>query len=403
MRKERTEDKNFETEIFKAMLIPDFACGFFFVLLATFFVDFQTLARLWWVFLIAIVALYLVVQFLVYPLINISNTRTVSRHIFYWKKRDYSARERTKLLYEISKIPKKMLFTVSFICFFYTVSWLLVVFFVTQSSKFSDIHISLINYVYMFVNAVFVGYVIGLYAWLRSEKVCNKYLCELVSEGVNEAEFNPKKLAGISMKYRNFLFLVLPIVAYGIESIIIFEHVFVTYSFDSKIAHVIIIVLMAINAATIVFCAIFNQVRGKNFSTNLISNLMRSISSSTFSYIPTDLNDELSYVVFLLNKSNNIMQQALLKATDTSKELSISVKSLVEISTENAASSFQQAASVKQIVSAMEYADSLSTDASNKISTVTDNIKENFRNVELGFESVNENVNKSNNIVNYIP
>ena len=329
---------------------------------------------------------------------NAGSTRTISRHIFDWKRRGYSERERTELLKELGKIPLKMFLSILLVCVFYTVFWVLIIYMITKIQSFSDIKIELFDYFYMLLSAIFVGYVIGLVALLRAENVIYKYSCDLVEEGVNEMEFKPGSFAGIPMKLRNRLFLMFPIIGYGIENIIVVEHVFIHYPYSSPIAHIIIIADFILNGFVILLCAHLNQNRGKHFSRSLIMNLTKNIHSSVFSYIPTDLNDDLSYVTFLVNKSNEVMQQVLLKATDTSKEITSSVGRLVDVSSENAASSLQQATSVHQIVEAMEFADSLSSEASSKIVMVTDNIKQNFTNVEEGFVSLNDSIDKIGDI-----
>ena len=115
-------------------------------------------------------------------------------------------------------------------------------------------------------------------------------------------------------------------------------------------------------------------------------------------FVPTDLANEFSYNIHLINKNTSQFADVLKKAATIGNEIADSVKNLVVISTQNSSVSVEQSTGVRQIVSSMEESDKLSKDISNKITYVNEIANKNLQDVQDGFNTVSESISKMNEI-----
>ncbi|MCR5699746.1 MAG: hypothetical protein K6G52_08910, partial [Treponemataceae bacterium] len=155
-----------------------------------------------------------------------------------------------------------------------------------------------------------------------------------------------------------------------------------------------LLILTVVNTLILVVCIKFNEHRPKKIIKAIISNLTENIQKHIFQSIPADLSDQHSYLAYLINKNNKYMQEVFENSDTASNEITDAVNTLVELSTENSTASIEQSASVRQIVSSMEYADYLSNDVSKKINEVLKDISQNFTYVEKGFTTLHESITK---------
>jgi len=390
----KSEEFKFMREIQKSTNVPIAVASAFFYLFAVFMVSPIYLKQVWWLFLLVAVINFFIIVFLFIPFINSVNTRRISFEIYDWKRRGFSDSQRTNLLKDLNFLPLKVFLSSLVICILFIFIWLVLVFSITRLPYFDGLPLAFVDALFMFLSSFYTGYAIGLAAMLRAEDITSRYASDLVIEGVIVEE-KPDSLFGLSSHKRALLFIVIPVVLYAFETMVVFEHGILHFDFKvSVIGNLSLLILTVVNTLILVVCIKFNEHRPKKIIKAIIFNLTENIQKHIFQSIPTDLSDQHSYLAYLINKNNKYMQEIFEKSDAASMEITNAVDSLVELSTENSTASIEQSASVRQVVSSMEYADFLSNDVSKKINEVLKDISQNFTYVEHGLTTLHDSIAK---------
>ena len=390
----KSEEFKFMREMQKSTNVPIGIASAFFCLFAVFMVSPIYLKQVWWLFLLLAVINFVIIVFLFIPLTNRMNTRRISFDIYDWKRRGFSDSQRTNLLKDLNFLPLKVFLSSLVMCILFIFTWLVFVFSITRLPYFDGLPLAFVDALFMFFSSIYIGYAIALAAMLRAEDITSRYACDLVREGVIVEE-KPDSLFGLSSHKRSLLFLVIPVVLYAFETMVVFEHCILHFDFKvSVIGNLRLLILTVVNTLILVVCIKFNEHRPKKIIKAIISNLTENIQKHIFQSIPADLSDQHSYLAYLINKNNKYMQEIFEKSDDASMEITNAVDSLVELSTENSTASIEQSATVRQVVSSMEYADFLSNDISKKTNEVLKDISQNFTYVERGLATLHDSIAK---------
>jgi methyl-accepting chemotaxis protein len=144
------------------------------------------------------------------------------------------------------------------------------------------------------------------------------------------------------------------------------------------------------------------------FSTRMTLKPLASLEKSlgifssghgTFSErLPTDLSDDFAFVVWLMNRAIGSFQEILSKLKAASQNLNNSIQELNVSTQEISATSNQQAAGVKEIISTMEDSDQLSkrvASQANEVAKIAEGTKDV---VATGFVIIKESLEKMESI-----
>ena len=382
------KEKTFEQEIMTSGKIPNFSAVAVFILYVIFFVNItgQEVLDAG----IAGIVLYLLMQFVLGPFTNANSSRKLSLRIIDWKENGLDEKSRTNLLADLMHCPVHVGKSVMVVFGGGTRIWALYFYFVVK--------VSLITFVFILFTCVYSSYIASVAGILCAEKVCSKYALELISEGVDSSIVDKKNFFGFSIKNYFYTFICIPTI---LSSLSTFMFVFKELSIKENILMLDIANVIIINAIICISLAIVFGIRFLRYIYEMRDALIKNTTSNNLQdsyFVPTDLANEFSYNIHLINKNTSQFADVLKKAATIGNEIADSVKNLVVISTQNSSVSVEQSTGVRQIVSSMEESDKLSKDISNKITYVNEIANKNLQDVQDGFNTVSESISKMNEI-----
>lgn len=244
------------------------------------------------------------------------------------------------------------------------------------------------------------GYLGGVMAYLAVSRLNVPIARSIVAAGILDEELiNRKKTFNLSVLTKNILFLFIPVIMTNLS---IF---FCAYTaWQAGVAYPQL--LMRLVGDLVVSVA--TMMAFMTFSTRMTLTPLASLEKSleTFSTgtgdfsgrLPTDLSDEFSYIAWLMNKAIGNFQEVLSKLKAASLNLNNSIQELNVSTQEISATSNQQAAGVKEIISTMEDSDQLSkrvASQANEVARIAEGTKEV---VSTGFGIIKESLEKMDSI-----
>lgn len=239
----------------------------------------------------------LIFQFFVAPFTNASYTRNISNLLIIWKEGNLDQEKTTNLLIEILRCPKIIMY---FIFLLFGLASLL---FIILTYFF--IEISHLQLVFLFTVTIFSSYVAGIIALYTSEFITQKYAIAIFESNIDFELLKSKKYYGVSLKIQFLLFVIIPVFFIGILIFIYFlkqHHILVEQNI-LQIAKTL--VFFIIN--TIVLMSLFLIFRNNSIlEIGKVQYLLEWLSVTDFKFereIPVFLNNELSYITFLLKNT----------------------------------------------------------------------------------------------------
>ena len=384
------KEKDFEQQIMDSGRIPNFSAAAVFILYVIFFANIS--GREFLQSLVAGLCVFAILQFVLGPFTNANSSRSLSKRIKDWKSKGLDDKGRTQLLIDLMRCPIHV--GKSVMCVFGggTLVWAFYFWLILK--------VSMVTFVFIIFSSFYAAYVAAIIGILCAEKVCSKYAMELVSEGVIQETIEKKQFFGFSVKNYFRTFIIIPVI---ISSVSTFAYVAKEYFQNIDINQFSLIgvcIMVVLNTIMQISLSLFLGFRFlkylKEMQIALTKNAETTISEN--SLVPTDLANEFSYNLHLINKNTLIFVNVLAKAAKIGQEIATAIQNLVVISTENSSVSVEQSSGVRQIVSAMEDSDKLSKNISSKISNVTDIAMKNVNDVQNGFETLSVNLEKMSEI-----
>ena len=118
----------------------------------------------------------------------------------------------------------------------------------------------------------------------------------------------------------------------------------------------------------------------------------------TVNLLPTDFDNEVSYNMHLVNKVVLLFRKIFDEISGIGKTMIAPINSITEISQATATTSLEQSTGVKEILATMEETDAQTRSIVDKIGDVTEIAENTAKNVESGFETLQSNLDKMNDI-----
>lgn len=383
---------SFEKRIFMAGIPSNFISGAFIFLYSVWMM--QLGAGYTWKIFWIIFGVVAVAQFAFAPFTNILVSRSLSRKIQQWRTSGLTKSERTALFKEVQAYPRrKQLETV---LYFATGSVVLVVLY----EVFFDMNF-LMNLA-SFVACLFGTYIAGQLALLFSVKICSEMAREIVAQGIDDEVVQQKKVFGLTFVRLFVLCVIIPLVA---TTLLFFALFLIDYyrSGCQKISQnqftqiSVILVINTLAALTLVL-SFFKMISG---SSKTLQNAMQHIIENdifTVNLIPTDISNEVSYNMYLVNRVVLMFRSILDKVRGIGEKILEPVQELTDIANETSATSFEQSAGVREILATMEENDDQLRGILSQITRVAEIAEATSKNVEAGFATLRTNLGKMNDI-----
>jgi methyl-accepting chemotaxis protein len=356
-------------------------------------------------------------EFLFAPLTNILVSGRISGQLEYWKTEKSDDTFRTDLLRKIMVYPVfKGLET--FIYF-------LVCTFLLAFSYDRVMHLDRFINMISVTGCIFGAYISMLLALAFSERLCSEEAVKITAQGVSEKRVLKHHYFGLSLKTLFILYIVIPAVYSGLLTFLVIkagnipvivhengafvsinlsvqelEGLFVRNipSPSLQMLRMTFVSCTNIGVLSVLASLYFHRMAG---GTSLMQNTLSGMNNADVTdavLIPTDLSNEMSYTMYLINRTLFLFRQILEHTAGIGNRVIKSVQDLVVISRESASTSLEQSAGVKEILATMEETDRLSHTVENKIGEVHTVALRTSKDVESGSETVRENLLKMQEI-----
>ncbi len=340
-----------------------------------------------------IVALLVIfsMQFVLGPFTNANSTRKISLSIKEWKENGLNLEERSELLERLLYCPKHVGKSVFVVFGSGTIIWALFFYFY--------IKVDVVTEIFVLMSCVFAAYIASVLGLYFAETVCSKYAVDLIEEGVDEKLVQNRKFFGTSLLSYFILFIVIPL---AFTNLVAFLFAWKGYYSNAASLHQIYGIAIVITFNTIITVVLSTSLgirvykSMKDIQDALSSMHTKEVIKSQL--IPTDLSNELSYSMYMINETIRLFQTMIDKTKEIGKMILNSTQDLVVISNENSSTSVEQAAGVKEIVNAMEDSDQLTKNIAHKVSEVNDAAVKTALDVQEGVQTLSINLNKMKEI-----
>ncbi len=403
-----TNDKNgtvsFEKELLNASYVPDISCGIVMLIYSIFILNLDVKSH--YLVIFGILILIVVFQFLVSPVINHIVMGKVSKKIQEYKLKGMNVEERTELFKMIHRMPmRKQLETATF--FVGTAFILTAMYHYLYNMSF------VLNMVNLF--AMFLGsYVASLFALSYTRRICSKYACRLVDDGIDERILKERYAFGTSYQRSFIIYGAIPV----IWSILLTMALFYVYYYNNVSAGsgflpavngeygfknsqfmrigVVLLVNMMIG-----ILSVLSFFKGISTSSDKLQGSMRHIITNdifTVDLVATDFENEVSYNMYLVNQIVLLFRSILEDIRKIAKTMVMPIGELSEISQATASTSLEQSTGVKEILATMEDTDRQTRNVVEKIADVTAVAEGTEKNVNAGFETLQSNLDKMTEI-----
>lgn len=335
-------------------------------------------------------SLLIMMQLFIAPFTNKLVAHKISLRIEDWEKGNTTKEERTQLLKDILRSPVINCATTFIVFLVATILWGL---WFKYILGFSNVGVFFV--IMSCLLAGYMGAVIGMY---EIEKFCSEYAIAIIREGVDEEVVMEEGSFGTSMKTLYVLSIFVPV---------IFSAIITFFFFWENIGNIstqILIIraggLLTMNSIFTLVLTTFCGIRIMDYMRKMHRALLAMDKENIINadLVPTDLANEISHNMYLINKTIMLFREVLEKTKLLSDEIFASAQDLVVISTETSTTAVEQSTGIKEIVSTMEDADQLSRNIADKVKDVTVIASKTADEVQNGFEALRSSVNKMHQI-----
>lgn len=334
-------------------------------------------------------------QFIVGPLLsNRVISHDISKDIEEWEETGLNATDRTKLLAGIMKRP--MYKGIEIFLVYFTSGIVFCTWFKLRIGVSALVELGII------VAMLFAAFVDGILAMNATERLCSGYAKRIMDQGIDDAMVMKEKFFGVSLRGLYACFVFVPILATNIlTGIYIYQNLFVTHSAaDNTFTMFSLIAVPVFNAGITIVLAVFIAFRLVGYLKNMQDAIMAIDQSNILKAhdIPTDLSNEISFNMYLINKAVGMFKKIFNKTGDVAVHVTEATESLESLSTETASTALEQSTGVKEIVTTMEDADQLFKNIEGKVGDVSLVANKTASEVQNGIDSLSENMQKMQQI-----
>lgn len=331
------------------------------------------------------------------PFTNRLITKSVSKRIIHYAKKETTVHERTVLLKDLMGIPKYVALQVFLIFLGGCIIWLTLCKFI---AGFSSAEAG-----FAITAGIFGSIISALFSLNMAENVCSMFAKPFVDQGVDSRLVAKFKFFGMPVKTSFNFYVVFPLV---FSTIILLFLLWIGYLSETPLLHVGsteagIMRVLIIFISNVLFCVFlsrmyFNKIIKSNHQITETMITIVSKGAMTTALLPSDLANELSYNAYLINQTILLFRDIFGKAGKIASSVMQSTQDLVLTSRETESISIEQSSSVKEIVATMEDADKLSRNIATRIAEVALVANKTTEDVQNGFTTLATNLQKMNEI-----
>jgi methyl-accepting chemotaxis protein len=344
--------------------------------------------------IIIILVIIFPTQIIIAPLTNKLILGDLIERVSWWKKNGCSSNtERTNLLQDIMRFPKKKgleAFTYFFIC-------AILMFFGYDTFLRVNFYLNIIS----FISCLFGAYNAGIMSYSFASDICSRIARQIYNQGIDETRVERAGFYNLSIKTQFLFNIVIPIIATSILSALVIKTFNVTgVEFKvleySRYVHRLIVILICnvVICITLALQFITKLIKMTETMHSVLKELSNGSVSSQEKLVPVDFSNELSRNMHLINKTIHMFRNVLNRASDIGTAVYKTTNDLSVTSKQTASTSLEQSAGVKEVVSTMEKADSLSKDISIKMNEVSTIASKNVGEVMDGYNVLKSSLDK---------
>ena len=393
-----------EKKIFKASHISDISCGIAILMYTVFIMNLNFATH--YPLIIVVIAGILFAQFFVSGITNHFLMGKVSKEVERWESEDITMEERTRLFLNIHRLPARK--QTEAIIFFVTCSILLAIAY--QMFYRINYRLNIVS----FISCLLGSYVAALLAYSNTRNICNDYARRLVDEGVDEKLLSKRNYFGMSY-YKTFtLYCLIPVI-WGIIVVLILFNVYYFNNVQSdtgflpaemygygirkfQLSRIALVLAINTGIGCVSIYAFLNNILVT--SNKLEASMSHIVNNDIFTVelVSTDFESEASYNLYLINKIVSLFRSILNDINEIGRTMAEPIDDLTEIAQTTASTSVEQATGVKEILTTMEDTDRQTRDIVDKIADVTTIAEGTEKNVNVGFETLQSNLDKMSEI-----
>ena len=383
---------SFETEMILRGVVPNLLAIIAIFVYSAYFIGLQKSQIL--AAIIIIVIIVFPAQLILAPLTNKLILGDIIERVAWWQKKGCANnKERLNLLQDIMKFPKKKgleAFTYFLVC-------AILMFWGYDIFLHVNFHLNIIS----FFACIFGAYNAGIMSYSFSSDICSRIARQIYSQGIDETKVERAGFYNLSIKTQGIFYIIIPIIATSILSGLVIKTFNIT-GMEFKILEypkyvhrlVVILICNVIICITLAFQFITKFIKMTETMHRVLIELSKGSISVQDSLVPVDFSNELSRDMHLINKTIHMFRNVLNRATEIGNAVDKTTNDLSVTSKQTASTSLEQSAGIKEVVSTMEKADSLSKEISCKMNEVSKIASKNVGVVEEGYTILKSSLSK---------
>lgn len=354
----------------------------------------------WIACLIYLGVLVVIAEGIVARVCNHFITKKISADFEKWRRGEMDVEERTSLFVDVMGFPTKKKGIEAFCIYSFTAFG-----FVFGCHFTPQIGISWQDLLAAFAAAGYGAFFSTHATVLATESVCDKHAIDIIKSGVNNERIMQKKSYGMSVFARGLLYVIIPI-AYSIIIIVYLTSQAYRIQNGQYVffwMHASRIIFFTVFWIGVVFLSLAKTARETlHYNDIMCKSIKKIMSSQTVGteLADTNLNGKMQYNIFLLNHLIMEFRKILTTAEKTNSGIRGITENLSAVSSELAATSLEQSADVKEILSTVEEANSLSNIIREQTMGVTDGADKTKKDVNAADSALTENHKQIESIYN---
>ncbi len=324
------------------------------------------------------------VQFVIAPFTNALVTKRISRDLMFLKNMKLSDIEKENLLSEILEYPKSKTIEVFFVFLIYGIAFNIILY-LQRKINFSTALI-------LYLCCTFVAYLSAILASYFIATICCQKAVNLIEKDQDKKYSVGKNVFRYSLTTLFLLYIIFPIFACLCLTFIFLLYNKALITTTEELLKILfnLSVLSFAELITITLFAFLFFGRIHNYNNSMQKGLL-SIDKTNLkasSLIPVDLFTEISYSMYLINRTIVLFKNLMENTAKINERLNGNAQSLSAIVKESESTSVSQLAGIEEILATMRSSLEQTTLIERKIGEVNNVAAKTKENVIEGFESV---------------
>lgn len=336
--------------------------------------------------------MYLSCQFILAPIVDYILFSNVSKQLDRFENGELTLIQRTNLLITLTKQPIICLIKTEVYFIIGTIS---VIYMMKQINLSSNI-ITL-----MAVNTVVQLYLVGIMTHNYCNKICSSYSRKIVAAGIDNNYIAKTKHLGVSCWLLLTYYVSLPLLVFGVSSAISLTFGYNPYiNMQFNLQKLRVILTLILNSPVIFYgaSAFSSYFEKDNDRVTKVFEEMISKNLKTDAMLEPDLQSDISYTYYMMNKLISMLRKTRENGTEVGKSLTSSSMNLISIANETETTSMEQSTGISEIGSTMDSTGHLSTEIGKSITEITELTAETAENVSSGLNVLKFSLDKMEQI-----